>query len=168
MSNGKARVLEDAKGRRATYEEITVGQSLGEMEWEITDELIDLQCQLDQDFDPMFFPPAGQPRIAPPQITYRPPRWLISRTYNVRGLFVGWEMESLGEIRSGMKVKVAGSIADKYIRKDREFVVVEAVGRDAAGSVLFRTRRTHVLDFVERTAPRTEAGIDSGIKPERI
>lgn len=168
MTTAKARVLEDAKGRRATYEEITVGQSLGEMEWQITDELIDLQCQLDQDFDPMFFPPAGQPRIAPPQITYRPPRWLISRAYNVRGLFVGWEMESLGEIRAGMTLKVAGTIVDKYIKKDREFVVLEAVGRDEAGNVLFRTRRTHVLDFVERSAPRTEAGIDSGIKPERI
>lgn len=168
MSNGKARVMEDAKGRRATYEEITIGQSLGEMDWTITDDLIDLQCQLDQDFDPLFFPPAGQPRIAPPQITYRPPRWLISRAYNVRGLFVGWEMESLGEIRVGMTLKVSGAIVDKYIRKEREYIVYEALGRDEQGNVLFRTRRTHVLDFVERTAPRSGAGIDSGIKPEKI
>lgn len=168
MSNGKARVMEDAKGRRATYEEITIGQSLGEMDWAITDDLIDLQCQLDQDFDPLFFPSAGQPRIAPPQITYRPPRWLISRAYNVRGLFVGWEMESLGEIRVGMTLKVSGAIVDKYIRKEREYIVYEAVGRDEQGNVLFRTRRTHVLDFVERTAPRSGAGIDSGIKPEKI
>ena len=168
MTTAKARVLEDAKGRRATYEEIAIGQSLGEMDWQITDELIDLQCQLDQDFDPLFFPVAGQPRIAPPQITYRPPRWLISRAYNVRGLFVGWEMESFGEIRAGKTVKVSGTIVDKYVKKDREYIVYEAVGRDEAGAVLFRTRRTHVLDFVERTAPRSGAGIDSGIKPEKI
>ena len=169
MTTPKTRVLEDAQGRRASFEEIEIGHTLGEMEWEITDDLIDLQCQLDQDFDPMFFPQAGgAQRVAPPQITYRPPRWLFSRAYNVRGLFVKWENESFAPIVPNTKIRVTGKIADKYIRKDREFVVYQAEGRDAAGNLIFRTKRTHVLDFVERSAPREGAGIDSGIKPERI
>ncbi len=168
MTTAKARVLEDAKGRRATFDDIAVGQTLGQMEWQITDELIDLQCQLDQDFDPLFFPQQGGKRIAPPQITYRPPRWLISRAYNVRGLFVGWEMESFRAIEAGTTLSVSGKIIDKYVKKEREFIVFEAEGRDAAGHLVFRTRRIHVLDFVERSAPRSEAGIDSGIKPEKI
>lgn len=169
MSITKTRVLEDSQGRRAAFEDIQVGQTLGEIEWHITDELIDLQCQLDQDFDPLFFPQdEGARRIAPPQITYRPPRWLISRTYNVRGLFVRWESESFRAIEPDTTITVSGSIVDKFIKKDREFVVYQAEGKDAAGNLVFRTKRTHVLDFVERNAPRQGAGIDSGIKPEKI
>jgi hypothetical protein len=77
-------------------------------------------------------------------------------------------MEMLGLIRSGTKVKVTGSIVDKFIKKDREFVVYQAEGRDPEGELLFRTKRTHVLDFIERSAPRAGTGVDSGIKPERI
>jgi hypothetical protein len=168
MSATRTRVLEDAQGSRAAFEDIEVGQSIGEMQWQITDDLIDLQCQLDQDFDPLFFPQGAVPRIAPPQITYRPPRWLFSRAYNVRGLFVRWESETFRAIEPGVTITVAGSIVEKYIKKDREFVVYAAEGRDAGGNLIFRTRRTHVLDFVERSAPRAGVGIDSGIKPEKI
>jgi len=169
MSTAKARVLEDGSGRRAAFEEIEIGRTLGEMDWEITDDLIDLQCMLDQDFDPLFFPQGGErKRVAPPQITYRPPRWLFSRAYNVRGLFVRWENEAFRAIEPNTTIKVTGSIVDKYVKKDREFVVYQAEGRDPAGNLIFRTKRTHVLDFVERSAPRKGAGIDSGIKPEKI
>lgn len=169
MRSTKPRVLEDSKGRRATFEDIKIGQSLGEMEWRITDDLIDLQCQLDQDFDPIFFPQGdGTKRVAPPQITYRPPRWLFSRAYNVRGLFVRWESETFRAIKPDTTITVSGSIVDKFVKKEREFVVYQAEGRDAAGNLIFRTKRTHVLDFIERTAPREGAGIDSGIKAEKI
>lgn len=171
MSAPRTRVLEDGQGRRAAFEDIEIGQTLGEMEWQITDDLIDLQCQLDQDFDPMYFPQEGEEkrgRVAPPSITYRPPRWLFSRAYNVRGLFVRWDNEMFREIEPNTTIKVTGSIVDKYVKKDREFVVYQAVGHDSEGNLLFRSKRTHVLDFVERSAPRAGAGIDSGIKPERI
>lgn len=169
MSTPKTRVLEDSQGRRAAFEDIEIGQTLGEMEWEITDDLIDLQCQLDQDFDPMYFPQGdGGKRVAPPSITYRPPRWLFSRAYNVRGLFVRWDNEMFRAIEPDTTIKVTGSIVDKFVKKDREFVVYQAEGHDAQGNLIFRSKRTHVLDFVERTAPREGAGIDSGIKPEKI
>ena len=169
MSETPSRVLEDSQGKRASFDDIEIGQTLGEMDWQITDDLIDLQCVLDQDFDPLYcVAPVGGARYAPPQISYRPPRWLFSRTYNVRGLFVGWEMESFAPIRSNTTVCVSAVISDKYIKNNREFVVYQAEGKDASGTLLFRSKRTHVLDFVERTAPRLGAGIDSGIKPEKI
>ena len=168
MSSARTRVSKDSQGERAVFDDIEIGHSLGQMEWQITDELIDLQCQLDQDFDPMYFPQGNGGRIAPPQMTYRPPRWLFSRAYNVRGLFVRWENESFRAIEPNTTLTVTGTIVDKYIRKEREFVVYQAEGRDAAGNLVFRTKRTHVLDFVERSAPREGAGIDSGIKPEKI
>jgi hypothetical protein len=169
MSTPTTRVLEDSQGRRAAFEDIEIGASLGEMEWQITDDLIDLQCHLDQDFDPMYFPQADTgTRVAPPSITYRPPRWLFSRAYNVRGLFVRWENETFREIVPNTTIKVSGSIVEKYVKNNREFVVYQAEGHDTHGNLIFRTKRTHVLDFVERTVPRAGAGIDSGIKPEKI
>jgi hypothetical protein len=169
LSTTKARVLEDGSGRRADFDEIGIGRSLGTIQWRITDDLIDTQCFLDQDFDPLFFSPdAGGERMAPPQITYRPPRWLLSRTFNVRGLFVRWENEAFAPIVPNTTITVSGSIVDKFVRKDREFVVYQAEGHDEKGTLVFRTRRTHVLDFIERNAPRAGEGIDSGIKPEKI
>lgn len=163
------RVEADERGRRATFDDLEVGKSLGELEWKVTEEDIEMQCEMDIDFHPWFFldSPWGG-RIAPPQISYRPPRWLLSRTYNVRGLFVAWEMENIKPIRPNVVLRVRGSIVEKYVKKEREFVVYQAEAVDPRGEVVFRTRRTHVLDVVERTAPRSGKGVDSGIKPEKL
>lgn len=165
----RARVAEDEHGRRTSFDEIEVGKVLGEMEWTVTPEMIEKQCDMDADYHTWYFldSPWGG-RVAPPQISYRPPRWLLSRTYNVRGLFVKWEMENLRPIRPDVLLRVAAKVVDKYVRKEREFVVYEAEAKDPEGQVIFRTRRTHVLDVIERTAERAGKGVDSGIKAEKI
>ena len=169
MEERRVRVAADNHGPRAQFDDIEVGRLLGEMEWVVTEEMIDTQCALDADYDVWYSlsSPWGG-RIAPPQISYRPPRWLLSRTYNVRGLFYRWEMENVRPIRAGVTLRVTARIADKYVKNEREFVVYESEAVDPEGNVVFRTRRTHVLDFVERSADREGTGIDSGIKAERI
>ncbi|MBI3069106.1 MAG: hypothetical protein HYY79_09615 [Betaproteobacteria bacterium] len=169
MPQERVRIAEDEQGRRATFDEIEIGKPLGSIEWVVTEEMIDQQCELDMDYHYWYSvdSPWGG-RIAPPQLSYRPPRWLFSRAYNVRGLFYKWEMENVRPIRPGVKLAITGAIADKYVKNDREFVVYEAQATDPGGDVVFRTRRTHVLDFVERSAPRAGKGIDSGVKPEKI
>lgn len=169
MAQNQVRIAEDAMGKRARYEDIRVGQALGSLRWLVTEEMIDEQCEMDLDFHTWFSveSPWGG-RIAPPQLSYRPPRWLISRTYNVRGLFIKWELENLRPIKPGVTLTVTGTVADKYISKNREFIVYQAEATDPDGNVVFRTRRTHILDFVRRTAPRAGKGIDSGVKPEKI
>ena len=169
MEAPRTRVAADGQGPRAQYDDIEVGRSLGEMEWVVTPEMIDTQCALDADYDPWYSidSPWGG-RVAPPQISYRPPRWLLSRTFNVRGLFYRWEIENVRPLRPGVALKIRARISDKYVKSEREFVVYEAEATDPEGNVVFRTRRTHVLDFIERTAQREGSGIDSGIKAERI
>lgn len=169
MPQERVRIAEDEQGRRAAFDEIEIGKPLGSIEWVVTEEMIDQQCELDMDYHYWYSvdSPWGG-RIAPPQLSYRPPRWLFSRAYNVRGLFYRWEMENVRPIRPGVKLTITGAIADKYVKNDREFVVYEAQATDPGGDVVFRTRRTHVLDFVERSAPRAGKGIDSGIKPEKL
>ncbi|MGH7328319.1 MAG: hypothetical protein ACREJX_08220 [Polyangiaceae bacterium] len=165
----RTRVEADARGRRATYEEIEVGKVLGEMDWIVTEEMADLQCRLDLDYDEWYSldSPWGG-RISPPQIQYRPPRWLLSRTYNVRGLFYRWKMENVRPIRLNEKLHVKCWVVDKYVKNYREYVVYSAEATDTEGKTVFRTERTHVLDVLERSAPRAGQGIDSGVKAERI
>jgi hypothetical protein len=163
------RVARDERGERTSFDEIHVGQDLGTLEWEVTSDLIDKQCAMDGDYDPLFEDGgSADGRVAPPQITYRPPRWLFSRMFNVRGVFYRWEMENIAPIRPNTKVIVTGKIAAKWVKADREFVEFEASGSTLDGHLLFRTRRVHVLDVTKRTAPRDGVGVDSGKKPERI
>jgi len=168
-STAARRIAEDEHGPRTTFEDIEVGKDLGAIEWRISRDDVEKQCRIDHDYHPWYFLAApGGPPIAPPQIQYRPPRWLISRTYNVRGLFYKWEFENCAPLPVDSPITVSGRIIDKWIERDREYVKFEATGTDAAGKVLFRTTRTHVLDAVKRTAPREGRGLDSGIKNEKI
>ena len=165
----RQRIAEDENGARADYGDIVVGKDLGSLEWIITEEDIDKQCRIDEDYDTTFAPGARHGgRIAPPQIQYRPPRWLLSRNYNIRGVFYKWDFEYLEPLRPNAKIEVTGRIADKHILRGREHVVFEAIGRDENGREVFRTTRTHVLDVVDRDTPRAGRGIDSGIKSEKI
>lgn len=165
----QTRVAYDAHGRRTTYEEIEVGADLGSIEWVPTKEDVERQCVLDDEYHAWYSlssPWGGT--IAPPQIQYRPVRWLVSRTYNIRGVFYKWEFENIKPIKPDTKIIITGKIAAKWIRKDREFVKYVAEGRDGNGELLFTTGRTHVLDVIKTTAPREGSGVDSGIKKEKI
>lgn len=167
----RVRNLEDSFGKRAEFDEIEIGAALEPMEWVVTDDDIEKQCRIDEDYHEYYMlgsPLGGGGRIAPPQIQYRPPRWMLTRTYNVRGVFYKWEFETFKAIKPGEKINVTGKIVDKWIKNDREFISFEAIGHDEAGDKVFTTLRTHVLDMVERTAPREGSGIDSGHKPEKI
>jgi hypothetical protein len=167
--SSNTRIARDEHGKRAVYEDIKVGSDLDELEWVVTPEDIDKQCLIDDDYHAMYVlggPDGG--RIAPPQIQYRPPRWLFSRKYNVRGMFYKWSMENVKPILPGMTITVSGRISDKWIRNDREFVEFYSEGCDEEGDVVFRTTRVHVLDALKRMTAREGEGIDSGIKTEHI
>ena len=47
----RQRIAEDENGARADYGDIVVGKDLGSLEWIITEEDIDKQCRVDEDYD---------------------------------------------------------------------------------------------------------------------
>ncbi len=165
----QSRVARDEHGARTTFEDIEIGQDLGVLEWEVTPEMIEKQCAIDEDYDEIYMLDSvfGGP-VAPPQIQYRPPRWLLSRNFNIRGLFYRWEFENINPIRPNEPITLRGKVSNKWIAKGREFVEFEFTAEDAKGDTLFITRRVHVLDVAGQSAPREGAGIDSGVKKERI
>jgi hypothetical protein len=168
-NTAKVRLAVDSFGKRAEFDDIKVGAPLEHMEWVVTDEDIEKQCRIDEDYNECYvLDSAYGTRVAPPQIQYRPPRWMLTRTFNVRGVFYKWEFESFKAIKPGKKIMITGKIVNKWIKNDREYIEFEAIGHDETREKVFFTRRTHVLDMVERTAPREGSGIDSGHKPEKI
>jgi len=168
-SPGKTRVARDEFGERAQYEDFEIGADLGVLEWTVSTDDVVKQCSIDDDYHEDYaLGEDDADKFAPPQIQYRPPRWLLSRNYNVRGVFYRWTFENVKPIRVGQTYLVSGRVANKWIRKDREFVEFDFEAKDRDGEVVFRTTRVHALDVIERTAPRDGRGIDSGIKQEKI
>lgn len=164
----KTRVVRDAQGERTRYEDIEVGHDLGEMEWVVTADMVAKQCAIDGDYDPIFEPADDGPQYAPPQILYRPPRWLLSRNFNIRGVLVQWDFDILAPIEVDRPMILGGRITDKWIKSDREYVAYEVTARYQDGTPVFRTGRVHLMDVIERTSPREGEGLDSGKKSEHI
>ncbi len=165
----QARVERDADGLRTQFEDIEVGADLGTLEWRVTREDIEKQCHIDEDWSEWFIVDSPYDGIiAPPQIQYRPPRWLLSRRYNIRGVFYRWEFENVRPIRPDRTIRLNGRVKGKWIAKEREFVEFEFEAHDETDELLFVTRRVHVLDVTKRSVPRAGEGVDSGKKPEKI
>jgi len=163
------RVARDSQGERSRYEDIAIGHDLGEMTWIVTPEMVAKQCAVDGDDDPAFQPRSdGKPQLAPPQILYRPPRWLLSRNFNIRGVLYKWDFALANPIEVGRAMTLGGRITGKWIKAEREYVEYEVHARYDDGTAVFTTRRVHLLDVIERGRPREGEGLDSGKKSERI
>jgi hypothetical protein len=164
-----SRVARDAQGERSRYEDIPVGHDLGQMTWTVTAEMVAKQCAMDGDYDPAYQPGGGGAQLAPPQILYRPPRWLLSRNFNIRGVLYKWSFAIENVIEVGREMTLSGRISAKWIKSEREFVEYEVRAHYADdGTPVFATKRVHVLDVIERNQPREGEGLDSGKKSERI
>ena len=157
------RVQRDERGERTQFEEIEVGKDLGTLEWALTPEQIALEMEIYEDYHPWYHvdSPYGGP-IAPLMVTYSTPRKIFSRTYHVRGLLFEFEHESFKPVLPNKRMLFSGKVIDKWVKRDHEFVKYEVTCTGDDGEVLFRTRRTHVLDYLPRTAPKVGTGIDYG------
>jgi acyl dehydratase len=160
----QGRVDRDGSGQRTRFEDIEVGADLGTLDWSVQPENVAGLQENDLDYHEWYVDssPFGG-AIVPPLATYPPVRVLFTRNYNLRGLFIEFESEFRRPIFFGERLTISGRVADKFIKRDREYVTYEAEGRDEKGEIVFTTRRTHVLDFLTRSVPRTAEGIDSGL-----
>lgn len=158
------RVAYDDRGPRTTYDDLTVGEPLGDMEWTVTKENVAGLIANDQDFQECY-ETAGlfDEPLVPPMATYPPVRMLLTRRFNVRGVFYRFASEFVRPIRYGERIRISGTISDKYIRRHREYVTYQATGIDDDDQIVFRTWRTHALDFITRDRPRSGKGVDSGL-----
>lgn len=124
--------------------EITVGQYFGEAQVEITPAMVQHYADAVQDFNPWYFgdSPFGGP-VAPALVlhseVYRSVDWYLSYFGN---LHARQEWELFAPIMVGETVTGRRQIIDRYMKRDREYVVNETTLYGADGRMLNRGR-TH-------------------------
>lgn len=158
----RRRVARDPRGKRTQFEELVIGSDLGSLEFELTQQMVDDSCARLEDYHPWYSlaSPWG-PTIAPAVMNYSPVRTLFSKAFNVVGLLYKYEFTNISPMMVGQRYTVRGRVSEKWIKNNREFVAYTAECTDAEGSIVWTTRRAHVLDFLTRDVPREGEGMDS-------
>ena len=133
---------------RALAETLQVGERVGEVEITITDAMVDAYAAAVGDFSPLFMTrDASGHRIAHPELLPKfamDHLWMptFERMPNIRAKQAYAYLEP---VRTGMTYRATGSVADKYEKRGRLFVVFEAIFKDENGKEVLRDRRTQLV-----------------------
>ena len=145
-------------GRLSTFEEIEVGKEYSRV-WTITGDTVDLYMLMHDEYHEWYAvdSPFGG-RVAPPNTSWNIVRAMMP--YNVRGLFAGAEYQLYDVLRPDVPYLWKGQVSDKYIRRDREWIVYDGICVDPDGKEVLSTKRIHALHYVpisKRQEQRSEA-----------
>ena len=113
------------------YDKLQIGEELGSYEYLLTQEMID-----------SFRASVEDPDAAFPTIAVKHDATALAMSYqdNLGGVNAGNEMEFHNPPIPGKKVKVTGRIHDKYSRRDKPYLVIEATAVDEDGRLLEKMR----------------------------
>ena len=113
------------------YDKLQIGEELGSYEYLLTQEMID-----------SFRASVEDPDAAFPTIAVKHDATALAMSYqdNLGGVNAGNEMEFYNPPIPGKKVKVTGRIHDKYSRRDKPYLVIEATAVDEDGRLLEKMR----------------------------
>jgi acyl dehydratase len=126
--------------------EVQVGRDLGEEQIEISAELVRWYIEAVETEHPWYTgaSPFGGP-IAPALVLHnapyrRPLNWYLPNLYGNLHAKMAWEL--FRPIPVGSTVLRHGTVVDRYLKRDREFMVAEAEIEDEHGRLYCRTRST--------------------------
>ena len=113
------------------YDQLRIGEELGSYEYLLTQEMLDSFRASVEDPDAVF-----------PTIAVKHDATALAMSYqdNLGGVNAGNEMEFHNPPIPGKKVKVTGRIHDKYSRRDKPYLVIEATAIDEDGRLLEKMR----------------------------
>ena len=123
--------MADPKLREFDYNTCKIGEELGSYDYVLNQETLDNYRKSVDDPDAQF-----------PTIAIKHDSTSMRMVYedNTGGVNAGNEMEFHNPPIPGKKIKVTGRIADKYTRRDKPYLVIEATAVDEDGRLLERTR----------------------------
>lgn len=139
---------------RAVYEALQAGDKVGEVEIAITDTLVDAYAEAVGDSDALFMEAdASGQRTAHPELL---PKYameylwvpLFNRMPNIRAKQA---YDYIAPVKTGRTYRATGHVAEKYERRGRYFVVLEAVFKDEDGHEVLKDRRTQLVLTEEQT-----------------
>ena len=113
------------------YDDIQIGEELGSYEYVLTQEMLDNFRASVQDPDACF-----------PTLAVKHDATALNMVYDdqVGGVNAGNEVEFFNPPIVGKKIFVKGKIHDKYLRRDKPYMVIEATAVDEDGRMLERLR----------------------------
>ncbi|MBI5968261.1 MAG: MaoC family dehydratase N-terminal domain-containing protein [Deltaproteobacteria bacterium] len=132
-----------------SYENLEVGEELGRKEVLITDEMIRACAQAIESQHPWYFEdsPFGG-RIAPPTIFDNDTLRMLDEKYERFGSIhakQSWEFKNPAKL--GKKVTLTVRVVDKYIKRERAWIVMELVTVDEDGLEICRGRHTSLMSL---------------------
>ncbi len=113
------------------YDNLQIGEELGSYEYVLTQEMLDAFRQSVDDPEAVF-----------PTIAVKHDATALSMVYEdtTGGVNAGNEMEFHNPPLPGKKIRVTGRIHDKYSRRDKPYLVIEATAVDEDGRLLEKMR----------------------------
>lgn len=133
------------------WDELSVGTQTGRVEFVVTDQMIDDYLAA-MEIDHQWFTTSQSPyggRIAPSDMVPKLAMTELFQDYIHRVMGPNMRAKQafkfFGPVRPGMTIKAVGRLAEKYERRGKRFVTLEALFTDAAGTPLVLDRRTQYL-----------------------
>ena len=113
------------------YDDLVIGEPLGSYEYVLTQEMLD-----------DFRDAVEDPEAAFPTLAVKHDASALNMVYKdtTGGVNAGNEVEFFNPPIPGKKIRVTGRIADKYVRRDKPYLVIEATATDEDGRLLERLR----------------------------
>ena len=113
------------------YDEIVIGEELGSYEYLLTQEMLDNFRAAVEDPDAPF-----------PTLAVKHDATALALVYDDQtgGVNAGNEVEFFNPPIPGKRVKVTGRVHDKYLRRDKPYMVIEATAEDEDGRLIEKLR----------------------------
>ncbi len=113
------------------YDKIEIGEELGSYEYVLTQKMVDgFRRSVDD-------PEAPFPTLA---VKHDATSFAMVYEDNVGGVNAGNEVEFFNPPIPGKTIRVTGRVADKYLRRDKPYLVIEATAVDEDGRLLEKLR----------------------------
>ena len=133
------------------WDELQIGTETGRFELTVTGEMID-EYLASMDNDHPWFTGAEGPvggRTAPPDLVPKLAMTALFQTYIQRDLGPNIRAKQafkfFAPVRPGMKVQAVGRLVEKYERRGKHFITLEALFTDEKGNPLVLDRRTQLV-----------------------
>jgi hypothetical protein len=113
------------------YDTAQIGEELGSYEYVLTQEMLN-----------NFRAAVGDPEAAFPTLGVKHDATALAMVYEDKtgGVNAGNEVEFFNPPIPGKKIRVTGRIHDKYLRRDKPYLVIEATATDEDGRLLEKLR----------------------------
>ena len=123
--------MADENLKEFVYDQVEIGEELGSYEYVMTQDMLDT-----------FRASIDDPEATFPTLAVKHDATALNMVYDdtTGGVNAGNEVEFFNPPIPGKKIFVTGRIADKYLRRDKPYLVIEATAVDEDGRLLERLR----------------------------